>query len=59
MLDDDRPIMDGRWGDEVEFQEQKAFESRVKSEGRTERMKVGTKNDVYRPRLNLHLRAQN
>ena len=26
MLDDDKPIMDGRWGDEAAFQEHKEFD---------------------------------
>ena len=29
MLDDDRPIMDGRWGDEAAFQEHKEFDQAV------------------------------
>jgi hypothetical protein len=55
MLDDGRPIMDGRWGDESEFQDHKAFEVERERSVRMKRVKTGRANDVYMPRLKVHM----
>lgn len=57
MLDDDRPIMDGRWGDESEFQDQKEFNHSMRKTSRPmiSRKDVALPLTVYKPRVNMYV----